>query len=120
LFAVETQANDCGYGTRITSVYRNDGKIHSTGRALDATFFRLPNTEPRISAVGKYLEKWINDRFIYGKGQDGRKRNVAWWHDTGSGYHLHLQVPPQRLIVRRRTPGTRWTRSFMLQLGDQT
>jgi hypothetical protein len=119
LWSVEEKAEDLGYGLRVTSIKRNDGRIHSLDRALDLTFFALPGWEPRISAteVGPFLERWVNARFIYGKGSDGRPRNVAWWHDAGSGLHLHIQIPASRLVVRSKEDLPRWTKSFVLELG---
>lgn len=60
--------------------------IHTCGpphRAADFSIRNLPEQ------TGERLEGAINQAFVY----DGvRPKNVAYFHDAGSGDHLHVQV----------------------------
>lgn len=98
LFEVEHQAMLKRAGVRVTSVIRGSG-IH-TKRAIDCTFFDLTDMMP-FPSVGPEIEKWLNDAADYGLGHDGEHKPIAYWHDAGTGYHLHIQVPDGDLKLKR-------------------
>lgn len=83
---VALQIYHLGFDT-ITSAYRpDDNGVHGTMpiRGLD---FRC-----RDPIIGKKLEEYINERWIYDP--DRSDKNVALFHDIGKGAHLHVQVHP--------------------------
>jgi len=69
----------------ITSLYRpEDEGIHNTIplRALDIRC--------RDGLIGGALEKAVNKKWIYDPQRPQMK--VCWFHDSGRGIHLHIQV----------------------------
>ena len=50
----------------------------------------------RDEAFGKFIEGWINTRWQYD--HERPEKQVCLFHDTGQGYHLHLQVHPNTVI----------------------
>jgi hypothetical protein len=46
----------------------------------------------RIYTVGKALEEYVNNNWQYDYTR--LEKQVAIYHDTGGGYHLHLQSHP--------------------------
>ena len=75
----------------VTSLYRiDDDGVHGT-LPLRGTDLRC-----RSKAVGEFLRDWINARWIYDPARPSR--DVCIFHDTGSGYHLHIHVHPATVI----------------------
>ena len=99
LAAVEEEARQRSCGVRVTCVFRLDG-IHGAGRAFDNGFFDIMNYT-RNYDVGPVIEKAINTHTVYGLGHDGQDRPAALWHDSGTGLHLHVQVPDHDLILKQ-------------------
>jgi hypothetical protein len=81
----------------LTSIYRKPGAIagesgiHGTWCAADISTASIPT--PLIGEA----ETALNTIFRYGVGNDGKPHDVAFYHNAGNGYHLHLQVPPPRV-----------------------
>ena len=80
---------DYEFGPKIaTSLWRkkegNESGIHET-LPLRAVDFRCRNYY-----VGKAICEWINDRWEYDP--DRPQKEVCIYHDTGYGWHLHIQV----------------------------
>lgn len=98
LAELEHQARKRGCGVRVTSVVRDRG-VHRN-RALDCGFFEL-TTLVRRPDVGADIAVQLNGKVDYGLAHDGQPRPSALWHDAGSGFHLHLQVPDHELILRQ-------------------
>lgn len=74
----------------ITSAYRpGDPRCHGTLplRALD---FRC-----RVAFIGEMVAAYINERWLYDPNRPHMK--VCMFHDTGKGYHLHIQVHPNTI-----------------------
>jgi hypothetical protein len=68
-----------------TSLYRiDDPGVHGT-LPLRGVDLREKNY-----AVGRIKEAWVNNLWQYDYERPEKK--VAIYHNTGSGYHLHLQV----------------------------
>ena len=68
-----------------TSIFRiDDPGVHGTlpCRAIDL--------HCKGFEFGKFIEKFINDNWIYDPGRPDKK--CCLFHNTGQGYHLHLQV----------------------------
>ena len=60
--------------------------IHTCGPPHRAADFSIRNLPVQ---TGQRIEEAINSAFVY----DGeRPKNVAYFHDAGSGNHLHIQV----------------------------
>ena len=76
----------------ITSLYRiDDDGPHGT-LPLRAVDLRCRN-----STIGKNIEGIVNGRYIYDPNRSWLK--CAFYHDAGSGAHIHLQVHPNTVHV---------------------
>jgi hypothetical protein len=69
----------------ITSIYRPDDKgVHGHWRGVDV------RTRNILKREAKEIEKYINYVWIYDP--ERPELNVALFHDSGLGEHLHLQI----------------------------
>jgi hypothetical protein len=80
------------FGIVMTESYRESrhkGDVHSTSpvRAIDLRTWCYPNHK----AVK--IKDWINYNWIYDESRDNYK--VAIIHDSGNGFHFHIQVHPK-------------------------
>ena len=66
---------------RMTGLWRPDGY---------ASMARHFDFECRNHVVGHHIEEEVNRRWVYDP--ERPLMNVAWWHDSGQGPHLHTQV----------------------------
>jgi len=69
----------------ITSMFRDSG-IHSTGRAADIRSRIFKNSQCRK------ITNYLNKKYKYGLGYDGKEHDTCIWHDVGKGKHFHIQV----------------------------
>lgn len=89
-------------GVELTSAFRPIGEgesgIHATNplRAVDFYVVSIFTGYRQPSSWHEELEEAVNNHWIYdSNGLSDPKRlkyRVAWWHDAGSGLHLHLQA----------------------------
>lgn len=81
------------YGARITSMIRpkdtipGESGVHSTGRAIDIVPIVAGGEVYRFS-VYELITEYFNRLFPRIDGHE-----TVIWHDKGSGYHFHIQVP---------------------------
>ena len=82
-FAIH-EASKRGWGLEVTSVYRDDGGVHSTApiRGIDVV------PKDRSEKKMEWLREIVNSTFDYGKG----KLQVCPDIDHGTSPHNHLQA----------------------------
>jgi len=79
-----------GKEVTITSIYRiNDDGVHGTlpCRGIDI--------REKNKYIGKYVERHINEMFLYDPNRPDKK--CCWFHDVGKGVHIHLQSHPKTI-----------------------
>lgn len=82
----------------ITSIFRDDGGIHSTWRAADCRVRQEWHQQGELEwEEWDVLVKRINRKFIYGRTRDGRETVCAHLLEQGergsTADHVHIQVP---------------------------
>ena len=73
-----------------TSLYRKNSAVHGTIplRAVDLSC--------RVSSIGAAIEDFVNTNWIYDPQRPEMK--CAYYHDSGQGPHLHIQVHPHTVF----------------------
>jgi len=91
---------------RPTKIHPGDSGIHITNplRAFDLRSHRQTEDGEYVSIFGVSPEE-IRDAFNHCWRYDPQRpeMRVCVFHDTGRGYHLHLQVHPRSLLVKSLT-----------------